>query len=203
VQSFPMSLLEETLFTLLIKFAMSGDSYSAKAGFQLDMATHQLQQTPCVGRKQALTAFTEYVSRYPSTLQVTFCNLTGTETTGELCAGMVKASGVFPKNPSQHAADLDFLKTSSAFQPAFVDPRTGQPKPVYCIRVDGASDEGPSHEEVQFLWTAQHLESGSYATLVSCRNSGSSYLNQSNRQRTGSTYACILNYLQCGYGARC
>lgn len=71
----------------------------------------------------------------------------------------------------------DFLKTSSAFQSAFVDPRTGQPKPVYYIRVDGARDEGPSHEEVQFLWTAQHLESGSYATLVGCRNSGSSYLN--------------------------
>ena len=49
---------------------------------------------------------------------------------------------------------------------------------MYCIRVDGASDEGPSHHEVQFLWTEQHLESGSYATLVTCRNSGASYLNQ-------------------------
>lgn len=93
------------------------------AGFRLDtMATHRLQRTPCVGGKQALTTFTDYVNRYPSTLQVTSYNFTGTETTGELCAGMVKASGVFPKNPSQHAADLDFLKTSSAFQPAFVDP---------------------------------------------------------------------------------
>jgi len=153
VQSFPMSLLEETLFTLLIKFAMSGDSYSAKAGFQLDMATHQLQQTPCVGRKQALTAFTEYVS-HPSTLQVTFCNLTGTETTGELSAGMAKASGVFPKTVPSMQLIWIFLKTSSAFQPAFADPLTGQPMPVYCIRVDGARDEGPSHEEVQFLWTA-------------------------------------------------
>ena len=52
------------------------------------------------------------------------------------------------------------------------------PKQVYCIRVDGASDEGPSHHEVQFLWTEQHLESGSYATLATCQNSGASYLNQ-------------------------
>ena len=54
-------------------------------------------------------------------------------------------------------------------------PRTGQPKAVCCMRVDGASDEGPGHEEVQLLWTAQHLASGSYATLI--RNSGASYLN--------------------------
>ena len=49
---------------------------------------------------------------------------------------------------------------------------------MYCIRVDGASDEGPSHHEVQFLWTEQHLVSGSYATVVTCRNSGGSYLNR-------------------------
>ena len=138
------------------------------------MATHRLQQTPCVGGKQALTTFTDYVNRYPSTLQVTSYNFT----TGELCAGIVKASGVFPKNPSQHAADLELIKSKLTLLPAFVDPRTGLPKQVYCIRVDGASDEGPSHHEVQFLWTEQHLESGSYATLVTCRNSGASYLNR-------------------------
>ena len=83
----------------------------------------------------------------------------------------------FPKKPSQHAADLELIKSKPTLLPAFVDPRTGIPKQVYCIRVDGASDEGPSHHEVQFLWTEQHLESGCYATLVTCRNSGASYLN--------------------------
>ena len=61
------------------------------------MATHPLQRTPCVGGKQALTTFSDYVNHYPSTLQVTSYNFTATETTKELCTGIVKASGVFPK----------------------------------------------------------------------------------------------------------
>ena len=28
---------------------------------------------------------------------------------------------------------------------------------IECIRVDGASDEGLSHEEVQYWWTERHL----------------------------------------------
>ena len=51
-------------------------------------------------------------------------------------------------------------------------------KAIECIRVDGASDEGPSHEEVQFWWTARHLKGGNLVTLVSSRASGSSYLNR-------------------------
>ena len=46
------------------------------------------------------------------------------------------------------------------------------------MRVDGAVDEAPSHEEVQFLWTARHYEKGYVATLISARNSGASYLNR-------------------------
>ena len=37
--------------------------------------------------------------------------------------------------------------------------------------MDGAADEGPSHVEVQFLWTARHLEKGTIATLVTRRSS--------------------------------
>ena len=33
---------------------------------------------------------------------------------------------------------------------------TGEAKDVECIRVDGASDEGPSHVEVQLLWADTH-----------------------------------------------
>ena len=127
------------------------------SGFRLDtMTTHKLQKTPCVSGKQAVTTFTDYVNRYPSTIQVTSYNFTGTKTTGELCAGIVKAPGVFPKNPCQHVADLEMLKTKSEFMPIFTDPRTGKHKQVYCVRVDGASDEGPSHEEIQFLCATQH-----------------------------------------------
>ena len=46
---------------------------------------------------------------------------------------------------------------------------------VDCVHVDGASDEGPSHDEVQFWWTCRHLKQGKVATLVTTRSSGSSY----------------------------
>ena len=109
---------------------------------------------------------------------MTSYNFTGTNTTGELCAGIVKASGVFPKNPCQHLADLEMINTKLEFQPVFYDPRTKQRKQIFCVRVDGASDEGPSHKEIQFLWTIHHLESASFTLVVSCRNSGASYLNR-------------------------
>ena len=44
------------------------------------------------------------------------------------------------------------------------------------MRVDGATDEGPAHEEVQFWFTVRHLEEGRMASLLSSRSSGSSYL---------------------------
>lgn len=65
--------------------------------FRLDtMASHRLQRTLCVGSKQALTT---YVNPYPSTINVTSYNFTGTNTTGELCAGVVKASVFSQKIP--------------------------------------------------------------------------------------------------------
>ena len=38
------------------------------------------------------------------------------------------------------------------------------------------SDEGPSHEEVQFFWTVHHINTLSVSTLVSARSSGASEL---------------------------
>ena len=55
---------------------------------------------------------------------------------------------------------------------------TERPKNVECVRVDGASDEGPSHVEVQFWWTLQHLQKERLAALVTTRSSGSLYLNR-------------------------
>lgn len=60
---------------------------------------------------------------------------------------------------------------------AFINPLTNKQKLIECIRVDGADDEGPSHEEVQFIWTAHHIVKATQVTLVTARNSGSSYLN--------------------------
>ena len=96
----------------------------------------------------------------------------------EICAGIVKLVGLFPKNPAQHFKDFEMLESSPDIQPAFINSITGKRKLIECIRVDGASDEGPSHEEVQFMWTARHLSRATIATLVTARNSGSSYLNR-------------------------
>ena len=51
-------------------------------------------------------------------------------------------------------------------------------KPVQCIRVDGATDEGPSHSEVCFLMTEIHHKTKGHATFVTTRYSGGSYLNK-------------------------
>jgi len=40
---------------------------------------------------------------------------------------------------------------------AFINPLSGAHKQIECIRVYGATDEGPSHEQVQFLWTQHHI----------------------------------------------
>ena len=68
----------------------------------------------------------------------------------------MKAHGIYPKNPAQHADDLKMLLRKDELQPAFVISDTGQPKSIACVRVDGASDEGPSHL-VQFWWSEHHL----------------------------------------------
>ena len=149
------------------------------AGFRLDtMTTHRHHKTPMVQGMQALTTHTDYVNRYPSLLQTTPYNFSATKTTAEVCVGMVKASGVYHKNPAQHSADLAFIEEQPEIRPVFYDTRIGSKKVVECIRVDGASDEGPSHEEVQFFWTARHIASPTVSTLVSARNSEASYLNR-------------------------
>ena len=73
---------------------------------------------------------------------------------------------------------MDKLASAPELKPAFLNPHTGKPKSIACIRVDGAGDEGPGHLEVQYWWTLHHLKTPTQATLVTARNSGSSYLNR-------------------------
>ena len=117
------------------------------------------------------------MNRYPSVIQTTSYNFTGTETTPELCAGVVKAQPLFLKCPAQHVADLNMLQKKPELKPAFFSP-SGNQKLIECIRVNGASDEGPTHVEVQYWWTERHLLQGNMVTLVTTRSSGSSYLNR-------------------------
>ena len=95
-----------------------------------------------------------------------------------MCVGVVKASGVYPKNPAQHAADIEFLQKQPELQVVFTDQQTNFPKSIVSIRVDGGSDKGRSHEEVQFFWTVHHINTPSVSTLVSAHNSGASYVNR-------------------------
>ena len=76
------------------------------------MVTHSQHPSPMVRGEQVLTTHMDYVRKYPSTLLTTSYNFTETKTTPELCAGVVKASKIYPKNPSQHLADLEMLESS-------------------------------------------------------------------------------------------
>ena len=150
-------------------------------GFQLDtLTTCKQYKTPVVQGKDALTTSTDFVYRYPSILQTTSYNFTATHTTAEICVGIVKAPKLHEKSPAQHAADLELLESIEQLHPLFSNLSNGLPKSIECIRVDGASDEGPGHKEVHFYWTAHliHLSKGKIVTLVTSRSSGSSYLNQ-------------------------
>lgn len=69
------------------------------------------------------------------------------------------------------------LEKEETLNSVFSSP-TGKTKSIDCVRVDGASDEGPSHEEVQFWWTVWHLKHEKVATLVTTRCSGCSFLNR-------------------------
>lgn len=106
------------------------------------------------------------MNSYPSLLQTTSYNFSATQTTGELCVGVVKGSGVYPKNPAQHASEFEKLEEIEAVRPAFLQPKTNDHKVIKCIKVNGATDEGPSHLEVQFWWTLHHLRKPTFATLV-------------------------------------
>lgn len=150
------------------------------AGFRLDTLTTCKQYgTPTVRGQDILTTRTDYVNKYPSTLQVTSYNISATETVEEICIGVVKApSSIHPKNPTQHAEDLKMLEKKEELAPVFYNPETNISKAVDAIRVDGAGDEGPSHIEVQYYWTERHLLKNKVATIVTTRSSGSSYLNR-------------------------
>ena len=128
------------------------------SGFRLDtLTTHKQHPIPVLHGKDILTTRTDYVNKYSSTLQTTSYNFTATDTTVETCVGIVKAPGLHSKNPCQHAADLKMLETKEEIQHVFINPDTAVHKAIDCVRVDGASDEGPSHEEVQYYWTERHI----------------------------------------------
>lgn len=147
-------------------------------GFRLDTLTTCTQYTsPVVRRQEVLTTRTDYVNKHPSVLQTTSYNFSKTSTTSEVCVGVVKAAPIHQKDPAQCIADLCILESKEELKPIFFNMHTGCPKAIECIQIDGASDEGPVHVEVQYWWTQQHVRKERLATLVTTCSSGSSYLN--------------------------
>ena len=140
------------------------------AGFRLDTTyTHKQNKLVSSSNSTEVTTRTDFVNKYSSVLQVTSYLIMETENTSDLCAAVVKGQASFNKNPAQHLSDLTMLQNVESFKDAFN-------KDVECVRVDGAADEGPGHEEVQFYWTERHLSK--VCTIVSTRHSGGSYLNK-------------------------
>ncbi len=143
------------------------------AGFRLDTTfTHKQKTVLAEKGSPELTTRTDYVNKYSSVLQTSSYMFLETDNTPLGCFGVVKPHDVFPKNPSQHAADLEILEGNVLAKPFLSN------KIIDCIRVDGGVDEGPSHIEVQFLWTERHLNKGKVCTMVTSRFSGGSYLNK-------------------------
>ena len=151
-----------------------------QAGFRLDSTyTHKMHGQ--LGVKKTSTTRTDFLNKHPSQLQTTSYNFTQTATTNEVCIGVVKATVLHSKSPSQHAADMQMLSEKDSLRPVFFkNPYSTEPitKDVEFIRVDGGCDEGPSHNEVQFVWTERHISRSTRATMVTTRCSGDSFLNR-------------------------
>lgn len=142
------------------------------SGFRLDSTfTHKQHKVLSEAGNPELTTRTDFLNKYTATLQTTSYMFLETETTPETCVGVAKAHTVHKKNPGQHAGDLEMVANHDEAKYAF----SGE---IDCIRVDGATDEGPSHFQVQFMWTERHLRHGKICTLVTSRFAGGSYLNK-------------------------
>ena len=72
-----------------------------------------------------------------------------------------------------------------------------------CIRVDGAIDEGPYHEEVQYWWAERHLLQVIVVTPVITRSSGSRLREVLGSQSTPFSVWLPFQYLRCCYHSDC
>ena len=113
--------------------------------------------------QEVLTTDTDYVNRYPSILQTISYNFAGTNTIEEQCA-VFKGAKIYPKNQTEHV----LISKCCQMLQNLVNPSTGNPKRLECVCVNGATDEGPSHDEVKFWWAARHLKR---VTMVTSRSS--------------------------------
>lgn len=79
---------------------------------------------------------------------------------------------IHKKNPAQHFSVLLMPCEKEELQAVFQDMN------IDYVRVGGATDEGPSHELIQYWWTEWHVRKKKVATLVTTHGSGLPYLNR-------------------------
>ena len=136
-----------------------------QAGFKLD-STYTHKTLPTLSAKPSATTQTDFLNKYSAQLQVTSYNFSETSTSDEVCIGIVKASGLHEKSPSQRAADLQKVEKLDVSKHIFLSDGEEAAKEIECVRVDGGADEGPVHHEVQFLWTERHVSRPTKITMV-------------------------------------
>ena len=148
------------------------------SGFRLDTTyTHKQHKGVQLIDAPDTTTRVDYVNKYTSVLQTTSYLFPETGTTLKICVGVVKPHILYEKSPAQHMADLNMLCDKVELSHAFKT-SNGKAKDIWCVRVDGAGDEGPSHKEVAFLWTEKHLNEEHHLTCVTTRHSRGSYINE-------------------------
>lgn len=115
------------------------------AGFRLDTTyTHKQHKSVAEVDNPELTTRTDFVNNYSSIIQVSSYLVIATKTTPQMSPGIVKPHMLYPKNPSQHSVALLMLQKKPEFELCMDN------KSIDCFRVDGATDEGPGHDEIQF-----------------------------------------------------
>ena len=136
-----------------------------QVGFRLDTTyTRKQHKATSLSDKPELTTRADYVNKYTSVLQTTSYMFMGTKNMAEKCIGVVKPHHLFEKTPTQHFYDFKMLKENDELNPWM------EGKAVHCVRVDGAGDEGPAHDEVQFCWTMLHISERTDCTGVTLKN---------------------------------
>ena len=92
-----------------------------------------------------------------------------TTNTAEKCVAVAKPHHPIEKPPTQHFCDFLVLKEKEELK-AWMNDKT-----VHCVRVDGASDEGPVQKKSNFAGHCLHISKATECTVVTTRHSGDSF----------------------------
>jgi hypothetical protein len=154
------------------------DQAGARTGTIFTNSKHKTFQV--VGER-AIGTRTDYMPKHKCLIQPTNYLFQHSKNTTDASISVVKSNACHPKSPAQHYRDLvETVQTDEVVADRFKG-ADGQPKQIEFYRVDGGSDEGPSHIVVQYYHALRHLTRGVLLSLVTARHSGGSFLNNVER----------------------